>query len=224
VAYKKLLQKAIILRKSGYSYSFISNKIGISKSTLSNWLTDIPFVPNHETLNRIGAGKLKTAIRKSKEKILSIEKAKDVAEKDMGNNLSRRDLFMLGLGLYIGEGAKTSNTVRVINSNPQIIRVAMRWFKDVCGLGMENFSLAIHLYPDNNISNSLKFWSKATKVPLKQFGKVQVDLRTKKKVKTRGKLPHGTAHLSVRSNGKKEFGVFLARRIQAWMDKVYNMI
>lgn len=35
-------QRAILLRKRGYSYSQIKNKLGISKSTLSGWLYDIP--------------------------------------------------------------------------------------------------------------------------------------------------------------------------------------
>ena len=52
-----------------------------------------------------------------------------------------------------------------------------------------------------------------------QFTKNTIDTR-KKKPSKRGKLPYGTAHLTVRSNGNKEFGFFLGRRIQAWSDVV----
>lgn len=34
--------KAITLRKKGMSYSQIKTEIGISKSTLSGWLSDMP--------------------------------------------------------------------------------------------------------------------------------------------------------------------------------------
>ena len=41
-----------------------------------------------------------------------------------------------------------------------------------------------------------------------------------KKAKKAGKLPYGTAHLSLRSKGNKEHGVFLARRINGWIQEV----
>ena len=43
-------EKAIKLRKEGYSYSYIKDKLGISKGTLSYWLRDIKYVPNEYTL------------------------------------------------------------------------------------------------------------------------------------------------------------------------------
>jgi D-alanyl-D-alanine carboxypeptidase len=39
-------ENAIKLRKEGNSYSFISAKLSIAKSTLSNWLKNIEFMPN----------------------------------------------------------------------------------------------------------------------------------------------------------------------------------
>ncbi len=122
---------------------------------------------------------------------------------------------MLGLGLYIGEGTKSHYIIRVINANPKVIRLAIRWFEDCLGLSKKNFSLRIHLYPDNDVEKCLKFWSKYTNIPISQFRKTQIDTRKKKESK-RGKLPHGTAHLTVKSNGKKEFGVFLFRKIREW--------
>lgn len=127
---------------------------------------------------------------------------------------------MLGLGIYIGEGAKTYDITRVINADPKIIKFAVRWFEEVCGLPRENLRIRIHLYPDNNIKKCMKFWSDISGIPLQQFQKTYIDLRQNKKMFKRGKLPYGTAHLSVHSNGKKEFGVFLARKINAWMGEV----
>ena len=47
-----LKEKAIELRKAGWSYNTIKEKIGVSKSTLSNWLSRIPFIPNEEIIKR----------------------------------------------------------------------------------------------------------------------------------------------------------------------------
>ena len=42
MARKKDKQKVLEYRKKGYSYSQIKEKLGISKSTLSGWLHDMP--------------------------------------------------------------------------------------------------------------------------------------------------------------------------------------
>lgn len=212
-------QKAIQLRKNGYSYNYISEKLGLAKSTLSYWFRDIPYIPNEEVIRRIGEGKLKMAITKSRQKMESTLKAKEKAKEDVGV-LTKRDLFMIGIGLYMGEGSKTTGSIRIINSDPQILQFAVQWFKKICDLRDENFSLAVHLYPDNEIEKSLMFWSKTLNIPKNQFGKTQVDKRTGKKAFKRGRLPYGTAHLTIRSNNNSEFGIFLFRKIMAWIDIV----
>lgn len=217
----QIKQKAIELRKKGYSYNFISNELNLSKSTLSYWLQNIPYTPNEETIKRIGASKLKMAIFKSQQKMKSLQKAKEEAEKDI-ETFTKRDLFMLGLGIYIGEGSKTTGSIRIINSDPRILAVMIDWLKKICGLKIENFSLAIHLYPDINIEEALEFWSKTTGIPKNQFGKTQIDKRTDKKMFKRGRLPYGTAHLTIRSNNNPNYGIFLFRKIMAWIDTAIN--
>lgn len=87
---------------------------------------------------------------------------------------------MLGIGLYIGEGSKTQEIVRIVNSEPEVICLAIRWFEEGLGLNKSNFAPIIHLYPDNNVQKSLTFWSQITGIPLSQFGKTQIDTREKK--------------------------------------------
>lgn len=210
---------AIKLRKQGYSYNYINKKTNIPKSTLSNWLSKIPHTPNEYSLSKEKQARKQSGLVKTRQKNQSIEKAREMGKKDVGS-LSKRDVFMLGIGLYIGEGAKTQNIIRIINADPKIIKFAVKWFKDICKLSENNLTLAIHLYPDNNIEHCVNYWSKITNIPINQFGKTQIDKRVGKKVSKRGHLPYGTAHLTVRSGGKKEFGVFLSRRIQTWMDEV----
>lgn len=219
----ELRQNATVLRKSGHSYNYIAEKVGVSKSTLSYWLADIPYTPNAETIKRIGNARAQSGRVKSKQKLESILKAQEVAKKDIGT-LSKRDLFMLGIGLYIGEGGKTFNIIRLINSNPMVIKAIIKWFMGVCDLTKENFTLAIHLYPDNNVETCLKYWEQETRIPREQFGKTQIDRRKDKKFGKKGKLPYGTAHLTIRSNGKREHGVFLSRKINAWMEESLKQV
>ncbi len=211
--------QAMVLRKQGHSYNHILKYIPVSKSTLSYWLSDISYIPNKETVARIGKARAISGMAKSREKIKSIIAARQQAQKDI-KYLSKRDLFMLGIGLYMGEGTKTHNITRIINADPRIIKFAIRWLKESCGLNTENLSLRIHLYPDNDIKKCLQFWSGTTNIPISQFQKTQIDRRRNKKMYKRGKLPYGTAHLTVKSNGIKEFGVFLFRRINGWLEEV----
>ena len=212
-------EKVFSLRKSGYSYSYISEKTGVTKSTLSGWLSNVSYKPNKEMIEKIGKARATSNLVKSKQKLESMNKAVVEAKKDI-DIITKRDLFMLGIGVYIGEGSKSHGIVRVVNSNPGIIKFMIRWFEEICGLSKDNFKIRLHIYPDNDEKDCIGFWSKMTGVSVNNFQKTQVDIRKNKKFFKKGKLPYGTAHLSVNSNGKKEFGVFLARKINAWMEEV----
>lgn len=215
-------ETALSLRRKGFAYSDISRETGLSKSTLSGWLSEVPYSPNQQTIRRVGKAIAAANARKTKIRQEETEKIREAAFLDIGE-MSERDLFVFGLGLYLGEGAKTYDITRIVNSDPNVINLAIAWFH---GLGVlrEQFLLTIHLYPDSNVERSLQFWSRTTTIPRSQFGKVQIDIRTNKRKNRAGKLPHGTAHLSVRSLGRKEFGVILARKIQAWTDEVARII
>ena len=214
-----LREQAFSLRRKGYSYNIISERTGLSKGTLSDWLSGLAYTPNAEVRGRIGRARAALLVAQQKRKTDSSELAKAMARKDI-DKISKRDLLMLGLGVYIGEGSKTGGITRVVNSNPSVIRLTLRWFKEIFGLGVKNFRVRIHLYPDNDIQETLAHWSKELSIPLKQFQTSQIDTRTGKKAFKRGKLPYGTAHVTVQSMGKPEHGVFLQRRINAWIEKV----
>ncbi|MDO8590785.1 MAG: helix-turn-helix domain-containing protein [bacterium] len=214
-----LREKAEKLRQEGYSYTYISKKLNVAKSTLSYWLPSVPYVPNNETIAVIGKARAASGLAKHKLKLKSITEATTEAKKEMAH-LSERDFFMVGLGIYIGEGTKTHGIVRLINSNPDIIKFAVGWFKDSCGLNLANIRIRLHIYPDNNEKKCIEFWSNATGVPMRNFQRTYIDRRTNKKLAKRGKLPYGTAHVSIRSLGEKKFGVFLSRKINAWIEEV----
>lgn len=217
-----LKTKAVELRKAGYSYNLIRQQISVSKSTLSLWLKDTPFKPNEIVVNRIRGAILRVHEWQNSNKKESIKAAKQYARSELGA-LSPRDLFLLGLGVYIGEGSKTRGNTRIINSDPRVISLAIRWFEETFGLKKKNFSITIHLYPDNNLIDAVNFWSQVTGIPKNQFGKVQIDMR-EKKLKKRGMLKYGTAHLYVHSRGNKKFGVQLFRNIVALIDAAFKQI
>ena len=214
----QLKQKALKLRNAGYSYSMIGKKLNIAKSTLSNWLTNIPFKPNKEVLQRVGKAKLKSALHKQKIKFENITRMKSEAAKEIGK-LSLRDIFMLGIGLYWGEGSKSHEEVRVVNADPTIIKLSIRWLKEFAGVRREHLRVSVHGYPDHDIYKLVKFWSKELNIPNNQFIKTQIDTRLNKSILKRRKLPYGTAHVYVRGGGTLLWGVKnLHRKIMGWIE------
>ena len=215
----EIKQKALELRKDGYSYNYISKITGVTKSTLSEWLSNVNYTPNKHTLDTIGKARAASGLKKHLLKVESLNRARAQAKKDIGD-LSKRDLFMLGLGVYIGEGTKSFDGTRISNSNPKIIKFSIKWLKEICGLELVNLRIRIHLYPDNDEKICVNFWSKETGIPVNQFHKSIIDRRINKRISKMGKLPFDTAHLSIKGFRDKRFGVNLHRLILAWIEKV----
>lgn len=211
--------KAKKLRDAGYSYNMIYSKLGISKSTLSNWFKDKQFIPNKEVLHRIQYGPIKSAEKSHNRKVTEIKKLLKVGTKEIGM-LSKRDLWLLGIGLYIGEGTKTYENVRLVNSDPAIVKLSVKWFKEICHVNDANITVTLHLYSDNDIKKSIDYWSKMLNLPTSNFRKTQIDLRKDKSKIRNKKLPYGTAHINVIANGNPEKGVRLHRKLMGWINGV----
>ncbi len=216
-----LREKATRLRRAGWSYNVISQRIKVAKSTLSHWLREVPYSPNPSVARRIRQGPMKSAMRRHGEKLQKILTIKQYAAAELGQ-LSKRDLWMIGLGLYIGEGSKLYEMTQLVNSDPNVVMLSMLWLRKVCGLSNENFRIAIHLYPDTSKQAALRYWSKVCAVPASRFGKIQVDRRTNKSGKKHRKLPYGTVRITVKSAGTPQYGVALHRKIIGWIEAIYR--
>ncbi|MEI6420463.1 MAG: hypothetical protein WCO30_02395, partial [bacterium] len=146
----------------------------------------------------------------------SILKAEKEALCEIGN-FTQRDLFMLGIGIYIGEGSKTADSVRITNSDPKIIKTGINWFTKSCGLQKNNFSIRMHLYPDSDEKECFVYWSSVTGLPKSAFLKTYVDNRPNKNTKNSGKTPFGTVHVGIKGKGS-----FFFRKILSWIDVVHQ--
>ncbi len=211
-----LKEKAIEYRKQGYSYNMISEKLGLAKSTLSGWLHDIDFTPNRIVLSRIKRAKrnlVKTMYKRRREALKIREKIRS-GTKSTVKSVTKKDLWYAGSMLYLAEGSKASREVRITNSNPQVIKLICRWLREVCKVKLEDFSATIHLYPDNNVEKSIRFWSRISQIPIFQFQKTQIDRRVKKLKTKKKKLPYGTLHIRIRKSRD------LFYKIMGWTDGI----
>ncbi len=216
---KEIKAKAIELRKLGFAYAYISKELNLSKSTLSLWLRDTVFLPNEMTKLSISRGQKICGVAKRVDKIRSIVEAGKFAV-DKVDKLSNRDVFMLGIGIYIGEGSKTHDNTRIVNADPRIVKFSLVWLNKCFDVPIKSFRVRLHLYPDTNQDEAIRYWMDQLSLPKQSFQSCTVDRRVNKKLNKAGILPYGTAHLSLVSNGNKALGVLLHRKIIATIDRV----
>ncbi len=214
-------QRAVELREKGMSYGLIGEQLGVSKSTLSNWLKDLPYTPNEQVLSRIKRGQGSYGLHRRQMRIDEIYRLNARGVSEVGK-VSKRDLWMVGLGLWIGEGSKTMEQIRLVNSDPRVVRLFINWLREICELEDENITIAMHLYPDSDEHSSMRYWMNITELPKKQFRKTQIDRRVGKKLSKIGKTPHGTLHITVVSHHNPDKGVRLYRRMMGWISGVTN--
>lgn len=177
MAKSELQLKALSLRRSGESIKDISKNLGIPLSTASVWLRDIELTPQQkERLKRkqIAAGhkgRLIGAEANKQKRLDRLSLAKEEANERI-DNFSNQELFLVGLGLYWGEGAKKgTGSLAVINSDPKIISLMSRWFVEC--LGVEEVRFMPRVFINNTHQDRepaiIQFWSEILNIPSSQF-------------------------------------------------------
>lgn len=89
----------------------------------------------------------------------------------MVGDLSERDLLMVGIALYAGEGAKTERGVIFTNSDPRMIAVFMAWFRRFFVVDEDRLRGRLYLHQGLDLDVALRFWSDVTGIPVAQFNK-----------------------------------------------------
>lgn len=187
-------EKVLALRKKGFSYSQIKEKVTVSKSTLSNWLKDMPLSTKRMSELRDNSPKriesFRQTMRKKREKILL---QRIFEEKKKVGKISKRDLYIIGLALYWAEGTKTwDSKIEVTNSDPMLLQVFLRWLKaEKADIGRARIKL--HLYEGMNIKKEMSFWSNSLEISLEQF--YQPIIKETRRRFHRGSHGHGTCQL-----------------------------
>lgn len=169
-------EKAIQLRKMGYSYKDILSQIFVSKSSISGWLKDLPITPEEKNLLKertdanISRGRIKSAaaIRRNR-----LEKERKLFEQSRieFNTFKKEVMFFVGIGLYWAEGSKRTSTFQFMNSDPDMIRFMILWCRKF--LQSERSKISLRLYTHKIFTNEgfEKFWSNVTGIPLPEFKK-----------------------------------------------------
>lgn len=165
------------MRRSGLSYSEITSKLGIAKSTLHTWLYPIkrPYAEiqferiQHLKNIRPLANKKQIQLRLNRQNEISMRVQKEVDKFDV-NNLSLNK-SMLSI-LYWAEGSKGRGSMSFANTDPALSLLYITLLRRCYKLDEEKFRLRLHLHYYHKIKETKKFWSNLLNVPIGKIGKI----------------------------------------------------
>ncbi len=178
MGYRGLVDKqnqARDLRAQGWTLTEISEAVGCSKASASKWCRDVEldekvleqrrrsrFLAGNEGARRRGPNKLQ------RRKAAEIEEMR-IAGLDVVGRLNERDLMMVGIALYAGEGSKTPGEVRFANSDPRMISMFVEWMRRCFGISPETMRLRLYLHEGLDLDAANQFWSDLTGIPRERF-------------------------------------------------------
>lgn len=199
-------EKARALRRRGESIGRIAQILQASKSTVSYWCRDIALSGKQIQLlakrQREGGaqGRLRAAEAKRAARLLATQAEHERGSRAVGS-LNLRDIFMLGLALYWGEGYKSGNDeCGLTNSNPDIIRAFIMWLKQVHNVNSSDLILrvSINYIHTNRVREVQKYWAKVTEIPPSQFTKTSFIRSKARKIYADRDNHFGTLRVKVR--------------------------
>jgi DNA-binding transcriptional ArsR family regulator len=198
MARKEDREKALEMRKREMSYSQIKKALGISKSTLSYWLADYPLskerIRELRDCNEQRIERYRETMRKKRQDRLDIfykqEKLKIFP-------INKKELYLAGLFIYMGEGAKSQNLKQLLisNTNPAIIKFFIYWAEKSLLISRDKMSVQLHLYSDMDINKEIDFWSTTLKIKKSQFIRPYIKESLSTRINHKGAFGHGTCNL-----------------------------
>lgn len=206
MAFIRLREKARGLRVKGESIAVIATMLKTSKSTVSYWCRDILLSDKQiqslvQRRNDAGAlGRLRAAEKKRTARIEAVEVESRRGARAIGS-LSQRDIFILGIGLYWGEGYKSGNEeCGLTNSNPDIIRSFVLWLRRIYNIPLSDLILRVSINQKHRhrVADVERYWSKISGIPLSQFSKASLIKARSQKVYSDPEQHFGTLRIKVR--------------------------
>lgn len=170
-------KEAHLLREQGKSLKEIAETLGIAKSSASYWLTGhankgaFGKMTRNEWLAKMREKSLIVRRQRSKDRQLKREKAAIEEVKFFQPTLEVKKALLSVL--YWAEGAKSgSKIVNFANTDPLLIKLFVRLFRECYQLDETKFRLRLHLHKYHNEDDAKTFWSTLTQIPIDKIGKI----------------------------------------------------
>jgi len=122
--------------------------------------------------------------------------------------LAEQKLKLAGIMLYWAEGTLKGSTVDLANSNPAMVRIFLKFLREICGAKEERLRVYLYTHSSSNIEELKNYWHKVTNISLSQFTKPYI--RRGNPHLSNRKMLYGLIH--IRYNDKR-----LLQTIDTWI-------
>jgi hypothetical protein len=194
-------RRARELRAEGFSVREVAKIVGVSQASASIWVRDIRLTPDQRRVldDRGRRGRAAALMRRS-------ERARALRRgyQDDGRRLARERGagYASGCMLYWAEGAKQRNSLKVTNSDPELLAFFADFLRRELDVPSERMALYCNLFADHveRQQEIEQFWLSRLGLPPSCLRKSMVNIYSRSSKRTRiGKLPYGTSALVVHS-------------------------
>jgi transcriptional regulator with XRE-family HTH domain len=209
------------LRDQGLAYNEIAARLGVSKSSISLWVRDMPRperLSYEACRQRQAAGVAKYWLGERSRRTAAKEAIRAGEEQSIGA-LSEREILIAGAIAYLCEGTKTkpySRRWRVvfINSDPRLISFYLRFLR-TAGVRQDQLSFRLHIHESADVQAAREFWLRVTNADPAQFGRTNLKRHNPKTTRLNtGASYHGCLRIDVLRSGE------LYQRIEGWCDAI----
>lgn len=186
-------------RRDGRSVKEIAAILGVSRSSVSLWVRDIELTLEQEERlhGRVSRGQFIGS--KANEEKAHLRRRMYHAQ---GRRRARIEDagYVAGCMLYWAEGDKARNSVRLANSDPEVIRFFVRFLRRYFAIEAQKIRLSCNLFADHEHRQREieDFWLRVAEVDRRSLCKSTVNRYSKYSQKKRkNKLPYGTCRVVV---------------------------
>jgi transposase len=206
------------LREQGLDYEEIAGALGVSKSSVSLWVRDMPWperLSYEECRKRSAEGSRLYWETERPAREAQREEVRTAAAGQIGT-LSKREILIAGAIAYWCEGAKSKpyrrhEHVVFINSDPGLIKFFLR-FLDEAGVEPAQLRFRVHIHETADVAAAEEFWRGVTGAGSPQFHRTGLKRHNPRTVrKNVGADYHGCLIIGVRQSAD------LYRRIEGWV-------
>ncbi len=213
-------QKAIELRKKGFSYSEILKEVSVAKSTLSLWLKDVGLSSTQK--QRLTDKKL-AAMQRGAQIVhrLRMERWNKIKMQASGeiNKLSKEERWLMGIALYWAEGSKEKENgrctpIKFSNSDLSMILIFRDWLREFLDISKENMKYELYIHERADWKSAQKFWALQLKIQPESIRIYFKPHNFNPKRKNIGKKYVGLIRLCVFNS------IPLTRKISGWVEGI----
>lgn len=154
------------LRAAGWTMPEIAAELGVSRSSVSLWTRDVPYMPRRPPRSGYDAStRAPNVLQRRKQE--EIDRLLAEGRERIGQ-LSEREFLIAGAALYAGEGFKDRHA-GMANTNPRILVFFVSWLRHFFAIDESRLKMTLYLHQGLDIAAATAFWSDLTGIPRSRF-------------------------------------------------------